>query len=327
MIIETPQWKLALEVHPADWRFSAGITWLAGWLWSPQNRVTTDLRAWVDGRCFLANWGLPKPGLDEVYLKRPGPPYLGFTLLLAPHAGASLLRLEVRDQTNGWTQVFQTPISVAEGAAGCPPPKSLPALLPQQLNPLLQLQVRRPAAHLDTLADEIISGAIAEPCNSLPNPPFFGALEAPREIGWVRYGRLSITGWLAHRDPRAADRFYQSIIRRCEELPPRQVMDQRRRRPFGALRRMGQIDADADGQPQPAGLMRSGLDQHARRLLTRQHHVIGPFDRHQRRRGPGIQQVRDGESGDEGHLRGLGGRFSGQLQQGGKIELILGPRS
>jgi glycosyltransferase involved in cell wall biosynthesis len=202
MIIETPQWKLDIEVRPLDWRFPAGLTWLAGWLWSPENRVVTDLRAWVDGRCFLANWGLPKPGLDEVYLKRPGPPYLGFTLLLEPHAGASSLRLEVRDQTHQWSQVFQTPITVDEAAAGCPPSRDYPTLLSTQLNSLLQLQVRRPTMPFPALADEIVSGAVAEPRNALPNPPFFGALEAPRDIGWVRFGRLSITGWLAHRDRR-----------------------------------------------------------------------------------------------------------------------------
>ena len=118
-MIETAHWKLDIEVKPPDWRFPAGITWLAGWLWSPQHRLATDLRCWIDGRCFLANWGLPKPGLDEVYLKRPGPPYLGFTLLLEPHAGATLLRLEVRDQTNQWTEIFRTAIAVAADAVGC----------------------------------------------------------------------------------------------------------------------------------------------------------------------------------------------------------------
>jgi glycosyltransferase involved in cell wall biosynthesis len=199
---ESAGWQFDLEVRPEGWRFPAGMTWLAGWIWSPQNRVTTDLRAWVDGRCFLANWGLPKPGLDEVYLKRPGPPYLGFTLLLEPHAGAALLRLEVRDQTNQWTEIFRTAISVDPAAGSCAPPPDFPALLPSLLNPLLRLHIRRPAIPLAALADEIVSGALAEPRNALPSPPFFGALEAPRDIGWVRYGRLSITGWLAHRHHR-----------------------------------------------------------------------------------------------------------------------------
>lgn len=202
MTIETPQWTCAIEVHPADWRFPAGITWLAGWIWSPEKRVLTDLRAWIDGRCFLANWGLPKPGLDEVYLHHPGPPYLGFTLLLEPHAGATLLRLEARDQSNQWLPIAQFPITVAPDAAGCAPPPDFPALLNRQLNPLLQLQVRRPATPLAALADEVVSGAVTEPRNVQPSPPFFGALEAPRDIGWVRYGRLSITGWIAHRDHR-----------------------------------------------------------------------------------------------------------------------------
>lgn len=201
-MIETAHWKFDIEVKPADWRFPAGVTWLAGWLWSAENRLVTDLRCWIDGRCFLANWGLPKPGLDEVYLKRPGPPYLGFTLPLEPHAGATLLRLEVRDQTGQWTEIFRTAITVAAEAPACPSPASFPELLPRFLNPLLRQHNRHPAVPLPALADQIISGALAESCNVRPSPPFYGALEAPREIGWIRYGRLSITGWLAHREHR-----------------------------------------------------------------------------------------------------------------------------
>ncbi len=198
-MIETPHWQCDIEVRPADWRFPAGKSWIAGWLWSPQNRLTTDLRLWIDGRPFLAIWGLPKPGLDERFLHRPGPPYLGFTILVEPHAGANLLRLEVRDQTNQWTEIFRTGITVADGAPDCPPPKSFPVLLPDLLSPLLRLHRSRPAAPLAALADEIVSGALGEPLNSLPNPPFHGALEEPRDSGWIRFGRLSITGWLAHR--------------------------------------------------------------------------------------------------------------------------------
>jgi len=202
MIIDTPQWKLAIEIHPPDWRFPAGVTWLAGWLWSPENRVVVDLRAWVDGRCFPANWGLPKPGFDETYLKRPGPPYLGFTLPLEPHAGATLLRLQVRDQGGSWTDLFHTPITVDPAAIPCPPPPALPALVPALLDRLLRLQHRHRTRPLAALADEVVSGVLTEPRNVQPSPPFFGALEAPRDLGWVRFGRLSITGWLAHRTQR-----------------------------------------------------------------------------------------------------------------------------
>ncbi len=38
------------------------------------------------------------------------------------------------------------------------------------------------------------------PLDALPVPPFFGALEEPRSTtGWLRYGRMSVTGWLTHR--------------------------------------------------------------------------------------------------------------------------------
>lgn len=201
-MFETASWQGDLEVRPADWHFPAGSSWVAGWLWSPQNRLVTDLRVWIDGRPFLAIWGLPKPGLDERFLHRPGPPYLGFTALVAPHAGSSLLRLEVRDQTNQWTEIFRTPITVAAEAPPGSPPPPWTDLLPDLSSALLRLQLRRPGVAWAALADELISARLAEPLDSLPNPPFHGALEEPRVTGWIRYGRLSITGWLAHRTAR-----------------------------------------------------------------------------------------------------------------------------
>ncbi|MCC6414344.1 MAG: glycosyltransferase family 4 protein [Opitutaceae bacterium] len=198
-MIETPHWQFDLEVKPDGWRFPAGASWIAGWIWSPQNRLLTDIRCWIDGRPFLGVWGLPKPGLDERFLHRPGPPYLGFTLLVHPHAGARLLRLEVRDQTNQWTEIFRTGISTAPDSAPAPTMPGLPALLPDLVAPLLRLQPRRAGAPLAALSDETVSSRLGEPLDCLPVPPFHGALEEPRESGWIRFGRLSITGWLAHR--------------------------------------------------------------------------------------------------------------------------------
>lgn len=198
-MIETPHWQFDLEIKPVDWRFPAGPSWIAGWIWSPQKRLLTDIRCWIDGRPFLGVWGLPKPGLDERFLHRPGPPYLGFTLLVQPHAGASLLRLEVRDQTNQWMEIFRSAITTAPDCAPAPSVPAFPALLPELVAPLMRLQPRRASTPLAALADETISARLSEPLNCLPVPPFHGALEEPRESGWIRFGRLSITGWLAHR--------------------------------------------------------------------------------------------------------------------------------
>jgi len=198
-MIESGDWQFDIEVHPDDWVFPAEPTWIAGWIWSPRNRVLNDLRLWIDGRPFLAIWGIPKPGLDERFLGRAGPPYLGFTILASPHPGATQLRLEVRDQTGSWQEIHRQPITVSPEAKGAPAQPSLPTKLDTLLPSLLKLSTRRSATPFAALADELVSSAISEPLNSLPNPPFHGALEEPREEGWVRYGRLSITGWIAHR--------------------------------------------------------------------------------------------------------------------------------
>ena len=196
---ESTGWQSAVEVHPADWHFPAGPSWLAGWIFAGENRFISDLRAWVDDRPFLGLHGLPKPGLDEKFLHRPGPPYAGFVLQVTPHRGATRLRLETRDPTGRWTEFFRTAITVANDAPPCPVPPPLGKRLAGLLPTLLLLHPRRPHAPWSELADEVISSSLALPLNSLPNPPFHGALEEPRDTGWLRYGRLSVTGWLAHR--------------------------------------------------------------------------------------------------------------------------------
>lgn len=196
---EAAGWQFDIEIHPAGWAFPARPNWVAGWLWSPHGRVISDLRGWIDGRAFLAIHGLPKPGLDERFLHKPGPPYLGFTMLVTAHAGASLFRLEVRDEAGTWVELFRTAITVAADAAPCPSPPRSAEVLRSQLDALLRRRAAQPAAPWPALADATVSAALAEPLNSLPNPPFHGALEEPRELGWVRYGRISVTGWLAHR--------------------------------------------------------------------------------------------------------------------------------
>lgn len=199
---EAAGWQFDVEVHPPDWKFPAGKSWVAGYLWAPHTPGVADLRLWIDARPFLAVTGLPKPGLDERFLHRPGPPYLGFTILVEPHAGASLARLEARDQAGIWHELFRTPISVAADAAPCPPPPALPTLLPTLLPSLLKLSTQRPQLPFAVLADQLISASLSIPLNVDPSAPFHGALEEPRATGWVRYGRLSITGWLTHRERR-----------------------------------------------------------------------------------------------------------------------------
>lgn len=194
-----PGWQSAVEIHPPNWRFPVGHSWVAGWIYAGEHRFITDLRAWVDGRAFLGLPGLPKPGLDDKFLGRPGPPYAGFVFRLEPHRGARLLRLEARDPAGGWTEFFRTAITVDDQAIAFAAPAALGGRLAELVPAVLRLHAQRPAAPWAVVADEIISSALAEPLNALPVPPFHGALEEPRDSGWLRYGRLSVTGWLAHR--------------------------------------------------------------------------------------------------------------------------------
>jgi len=212
-------WQFAVEIHPPDWRFPAGPSWVGGWIYAGPHQFVTDLRAWVDGRAWLGLPGLPKPGLDEKFLGRPGPPYSGFVLRVEPHRGASLLRLEARDAAGCWTEFFRTTITVDASAGPFAPPAALSTQLQELTLAVLRLRSQRPPAPWSALADEIVSAALAEPLNSLPVPPFYGALEEPRATGWLRYGRLSLTGWLAHRTLKItrvtalADAVQESILR------------------------------------------------------------------------------------------------------------------
>jgi glycosyltransferase involved in cell wall biosynthesis len=196
---EAAGWQFEVEVHPPDWRLPAGPSWLAGWIRANGGGAATDLRAWLDGRLFLGLPGLPKPGWDEKFLGHAAPPYAGWILQIAPHRHARLLRLEARDARGVWSEFFRQAITAAPEAPECPPPLSLASRLAGLAPALLRRHARDPRAPLAALAREVVATALATPLNALPNPPFHGALEEPAATGRVRYGRLSVTGWLAHR--------------------------------------------------------------------------------------------------------------------------------
>jgi len=196
------RWKHALEIFPTGWTFPAGPAWIAGWILDAEGRAPADLRAWVDRRPLLGLHGLPRPEIEQRERGRSGAPFAGFSFLLHPHRGATLLRLEARDAAGEWTEFFRTAITVDPGAPTAPGRAPLANDLARPLLTLLKLQAATPNAALATLAHETLARQLAEPLESLPNPPFHGALEEPTTTGRLRYGRLSVSGWLAHRTAR-----------------------------------------------------------------------------------------------------------------------------
>lgn len=193
-------WQFEIDIHPEEWRFSAGRSWVAGWLHSRSGRAAADVRAWIDDRPFLGLCGLPRPEIERRFLGREGPPHAGFSFLLEPHRTARHLRVDVCDQRGDWEEIHRQEITVAQEAAQAPAAPPLGEEISDLLIALLRAKHSRPDASWSLLAGEILAAHRAAPLDTLPNPPFHGALEEPTATGRVKYGRLTVTGWLAHRE-------------------------------------------------------------------------------------------------------------------------------
>jgi len=191
-------WQHALEIHPADWHFPAGKSWIAGWLVSRTGRAPADVRAWIDHRPFLGLCALPRPDVQESIAGRTDAPAAGFSFLLEPHRGARHLRLEVCDLSGHWEEFAALDIAVTDDAQPAPaePAPDYATLLRQ----LLESHRSSPAAPLGSLAAEVVAAHRAQPLDTEPNPPFWGKLEEPAATGRLKYGRLTVTGWLAHKE-------------------------------------------------------------------------------------------------------------------------------
>lgn len=191
-------WQHALEIHPADWRFPAGKSWIAGWLISRSGRAPADVRAWIDHRPFLGLCALPRPDVQQAVAGRADAPNAGFSFLLEPHRGARHLRLEVCDLSGKWEEFAQLEIASALDASPAPaePTPDYASLIRH----VLESHRRHPAAPLGALAFEVVAASRVHPLDTEPNPPFWGKLEEPAAFDRLRYGRLTVTGWLAHQE-------------------------------------------------------------------------------------------------------------------------------
>jgi glycosyltransferase involved in cell wall biosynthesis len=193
-----PDWKSAIEIHPAGWVCPAGAFWVAGWMTSASGLVPVDVRAWLGAVPFLGLCGLPRPDKETEARGRPGPPQAGFSFLLKPVSGAAELRIEVCDQHGRWTEIFRQAVS-SPGLATVPvqPPPD-----PQPLLRLLRARQARPHEKWTGLAREILAAEAASTFDVMPSEPFKGALEQLESRAAVQYDHLLVTGWIAHRQQR-----------------------------------------------------------------------------------------------------------------------------
>lgn len=185
---------------PREWVFAGEPTWISGWFVSKVGAVFSDVRVLIDGVPHMGILGLPRPEIEQRYRGQTGLPHPGFVLRVTPPCGARDLRLELLDAGHRWVELWRTRIKVGRGPSA--PGRYQLGLLPDHLHRLLQARRAEPSADLRPLARALVLEGAAVPLDTLPNPPFYGALEKPELIGVTQYGKLRVEGWLIHGEQR-----------------------------------------------------------------------------------------------------------------------------
>lgn len=185
---------------PTEWRFNGDPTWITGWFIAKTDAWFSDIRAVTGGRVFLGLLGLPRPEKEEQYRGRTGLPHAGFVLQVKPPGGATDLRIELLDSGGHWVEIWRRKIKVRRGPRQGG--KLIPGIVPDQLRKLLQAHRAEPTADLMPTARRLARESAVVPLDTLPNPPFFGALERPLLTGGSQFGKVTVEGWIIHTEQR-----------------------------------------------------------------------------------------------------------------------------
>ena len=186
--------------EPTQWIFTGGPVWISGWFVSKAGAVFSDIRAVIDGVAHLGILGLPRKDIELRHRGYFGLPHAGFCLRVQPPRGAKLLRLELLDAGHHWVEIWRTGLEVRQGPR--PGAQWQTGLIPAQIGRLLQVCRSRPPVEWPREADRLAREIAAVPLDTLPNPPFFGALENPLAAGGSQFGKLRVEGWIIHQEQR-----------------------------------------------------------------------------------------------------------------------------
>lgn len=186
--------------EPRDWIFEGAPTWISGWFLSKTGAVFSDIRAVIDDIPYLGLLGLPHEHAERTHRGYVGLPHAGFVLQVKPPPGAKWLRLELLDAGNRWVEIFRVPIKVKSGPRRGTRLRT--DLLAVQLERLLQEMRARPGEDLSAIAGDLAMEIGVKTLDTLPNPPFFGALENPLGYSGSQFGKKWIVGWILHREKR-----------------------------------------------------------------------------------------------------------------------------
>ncbi len=186
--------------EPKAWDFGGEPVWISGWFLSKIGVVFSDVRAVIDGVPHLGIFGLPREAIERQHRGYFGLPHAGFSLRVRPPRGARRLRIELLDSGGRWVEIWSTRIKVSAGPT--PGARLVTAIVPDQLRKLLQARRADPAADLRPLARRLALESATVTLDTLPNPPFFGALENPLLTGGSQFGKLKVEGWIIHQEQR-----------------------------------------------------------------------------------------------------------------------------
>ncbi len=186
--------------EPKQWVFQGEPVWISGWFVSKRGEVFSDIRAVIDGVPHMGIFGLPHEHVEKRHRGYHGLPHAGFLLRVNPPRSAKDIRLELLDAGHRWVEIWRHPIKVTAGQNTIG--RFRLEVLPDQLRRLLQARRADPAADLAPLASQLALEAAAVPCDTLPNPPFYGALERPELVGGTQFGKVRVEGWLIHQTQR-----------------------------------------------------------------------------------------------------------------------------
>jgi O-antigen biosynthesis protein len=196
---ENASYKFDVE-EPRQWVFTGEPVWISGWFVSKTGAVFSDVRAIIEGVPHMGIFGLPRENIEREHRGYFGLPHAGFSLRVLPPRDAKSLRLELLDAGGRWVEIWRTGIKVTQG------PKLgatiNPGVVSDQLRKLLQARRANPAGDLLPLARTLALESAAVPLDTLPNPPFFGALENPLLTGGSQFGKLKVEGWIIHQEQR-----------------------------------------------------------------------------------------------------------------------------
>ena len=186
---------------PATWRPESAFLHIMGWLYVGPEGGCLDIRARVDDRISLGNYGLERPDLLASLGDSLGARRSGFILRAQTWRGARRLALDFHDGTR-WREFFSTPLdTTALPADAVKPPRYLRAVtVYQTLHYLYRYFHRESWRTLCRETDAVLADVTTYPCDTGGIEPFIGQIENPGY--WINagYDKFRVTGWAFRTD-------------------------------------------------------------------------------------------------------------------------------